>query len=540
MPESGKFGMQGYNLVKLLKRLEDATARLEDVTLYQEGYLQSKLNGSAGDAKAISDATSNTAPSGTDVASIANPTTSKAPEVATPAEDPKEIVAFKKFIQDNLVPLSKLSDSLDPSVMEAVSTLKQAFEFEIQLIQAALISKKPDYTSQEFADALKPLNEAVMKIGDLKEKNSRNDYANYLSAIADGAPLVSWVVSDTPMSLISDFKDSAQFWTNRILKTFKDSDPNSTVWVKAFLNMFNELKEFAKQNLTTGLKWKADGITFTDAMKQFSSEVAAPAPAPAASAAPVSAAGGPPPPPPPPPAAVFEINDNAAAAAPSASEDGNMDAVFKQLNQGADITKGLKKVDRSQMTHKNPELRASSKVTAKTTPPPKPKKPSALTTKKPPRKELSGNKWFVENYEDESEPIFIEANRDESIFIGKCVNVLFQIKGKVNAISLSETDGCSVVLDSSISGLDIIKSHKFGIQVEESIPQISIDKSDSGTIYLSKQSLETEIYSSCSTSINVNLPIGEDEDYVEYPLPEQLQHKFTDGKFKSSVFEHVA
>ena len=538
MPESGKFGMQGYNLVKLLKRLEDATARLEDVTLYQEGYLQSKLNGSASDTKVISDAASTAAPIATDVASTTDSTASKAPEVATPAEEPKEIVAFKKFMQDNLVPLSKLSDSLDPSVVEAVSTLKQAFEFQIQLIRAALISKKPDYTSQEFADALKPLNEAVMKIGDLKEKNSRSDYANYLSAIADGAPLVSWVVSDAPLSLISDFKDSAQFWTNRILKTFKDSDPNSAVWVKAFLNMFNGLKEFVKQNLATGLKWKADGIVFTDAMKQFGSETAAPAPAAATPTAPAPAAGGPPPPPPPPPAAVFEINDNAAAA--STSEDGNMDAVFKQLNQGSDITKGLKKVDRSQMTHKNPELRGSSKIAAKTAPPPKPKKPSALTTKKPPRKELSGNKWFIENYEDESEPIFIEANKDESIFIGKCVNVLFQIKGKVNAISLSETDGCSVVLDSSISGLDIIKSHKFGIQVEESIPQISIDKSDSGTIYLSKQSLETEIYSSCSTSINVNLPIGEDDDYVEYPLPEQLQHKFTDGKFKSSVFEHVA
>ncbi|KAG0669934.1 hypothetical protein C6P45_003098 [Maudiozyma exigua] len=535
MPESGKFGIQGYNLVKLLKRLEDATARLEDVTIYQEGYLQSKLNGSVDNAKVISDAAAidaTAAPSTVDVTSTTDSATSKAPETAAQTEDPKEIIAFKKFIQDNLVPLSKLSDSVDPAVLDAVNTLKQAFEFEIQLIEAALISKKPDYTSKDFADAMKPLNEAVMKIGDLKEKNSRNDYANYLSAIADGAPLVSWVVSDAPLSLVSDFKDSAQFWTNRILKTFKDSDPNSTAWVKAFLNMFNELIEFVKQNLTTGLKWKADGIAFTDAMKQFGSEVAAPV------ATPAPAAGGPPPPPPPPPAAVFEVNDNTAAT--TSNEDGSMDAVFKQLNQGADITKGLKKVDRSQMTHKNPELRASSKVSAKTAPPPKPKKPTALTTKKPPRKELSGNKWFIENYEDETEPIFIEANKDESIFIGKCVNVLFQIKGKVNAISLSETDGCSVVLDSSISGLDIIKCHKFGVQVEESIPQISIDKSDSGTIYLSKQSLETEIYSSCSTSINVNLPIGEDDDYVEYPLPEQLQHKFIDGKFKSSVFEHVA
>lgn len=530
MPESGKFGMQGYNLVKLLKRLEDATARLEDVTIYQEGYLQSKLGGSSDETKVT--------PSAGDVGSVVSaPIAESKIDDQSVVVDPKEIVSFKKFIQDNLVPLSKLSDSVDPVVVEAVEVLKGAFEFQIQLIQAALISKKPDYSSAEFANALKPLNESVMKIGELKEQNFSNKYANYLSALADGAPIISWVVSDAPMSLVSDFKDSTQFWTNRILKDFKDSDPNSTVWVKALLSMFDELKAYVKEYLTTGLKWKEDGIDFTEALSQFSSDTEAEDKTGAPTPGLAPAAGGPPPPPPPPPAAVFEIN---ADVTPTKDEGGSMGAVFQQLNQGADITKGLKKVDRSQMTHKNPELRASSTVAAKAAPPPKPKKPSTLTTKKPPRKELSGNKWFIENYEDESNPIIIEANKDESIFIGKCVNVLFQIKGKVNAISLNESDGCSIVLDSSISGLDIIKCNKFGIQVEQSIPQISIDKSDGGSIYLSKDSLETEIYSSCSTSINVNLPIGEDGDYVEHPLPEQFQHKFTDGKFKSNVFEHMA
>ena len=217
-----------------------------------------------------------------------------------------------------------------------------------------------------------------------------------------------------------------------------------------------------------------------------------------------------------------------------------MDAVFAELNKGEDITRGLKKVDKSQQTHKNPALRASSTVPAgKSTPPPKPKKPTALSTKKPPRKELVGNKWYIENFEYEPEPIIVEGDKDESIFIGKCSNVFIQIKGKVNAISLSETDSCSVVLDSSISGLDIIKSVKFGVQVQEHVPQISIDKSDGGSIYLSKGSLDTEINSSCSTAINVNYPVGEDGDFVEFPLPEQLQHKLVDGKLKSSIFEHA-
>lgn len=39
-----------------------------------------------------------------------------------------------------------------------------------------------------------------------------------------------------------------------------------------------------------------------------------------------------------------------------------MSAVFAALNQGEGVTKGLKKVDKSEMTHKNPELRASGAV----------------------------------------------------------------------------------------------------------------------------------------------------------------------------------
>lgn len=46
----------------------------------------------------------------------------------------------------------------------------------------------------------------------------------------------------------------------------------------------------------------------------------------------------------------------AAAAAPARPAGG----FLSELTKGTDITSGLKKVDKSQMTHKNPELRATS------------------------------------------------------------------------------------------------------------------------------------------------------------------------------------
>jgi len=82
-----------------------------------------------------------------------------------------------------------------------------------------------------------------------------------------------------------------------------------------------------------------------------------------------------------------------------------MGAVFGQLNRGSDVTKGLRKVDTSEMTHKNPSLRANSVVPErkgsdgslrdKSPAPGKKPKPESLRQKKPARKELDGNKWII-------------------------------------------------------------------------------------------------------------------------------------------------
>lgn len=89
-----------------------------------------------------------------------------------------------------------------------------------------------------------------------------------------------------------------------------------------------------------------------------------------------------------------------------------MGAIFDQLNKGESVTAGLRKVDKSQMTHKNPSLRASSVVPdrkgsedslgrSRSRGPetkPKPdsmKAKSGAALKKPAKHELDGNKWII-------------------------------------------------------------------------------------------------------------------------------------------------
>lgn len=72
--------------------------------------------------------------------------------------------------------------------------------------------------------------------------------------------------------------------------------------------------------------------------------------------------------------------------------------MFAELNRGTDVTKGLRKVEKSEMTHKNPALRASSTVPSNTSSvkkPTKPAKPQSLSSKKPAKFALEGNEWII-------------------------------------------------------------------------------------------------------------------------------------------------
>lgn len=254
----------------------------------------------------------------------------------------------------------------------------------------------------------------------------------------------------------------------------------------------------------------------------------------------VKAPGGGAPPPPPPPG----IPPAPAPAAPAA----DMSAVFDQLNQGEAITSGLRKVDKSEMTHKNPNLRAGSMVSdrssssrGKSPAPSKKPKPESMRARKPPRKELEGNKWLVENFEGANEIIEVPAKQSQSILISRCNKAIIKVPSKANAIAIDNCTGLSVIVDSLVSSLDVIKSPKFALQIDGYVPTVLLDQVDGATVYLGAQSLTTEIFTSKSTAVNIMLPPkeGTDEDTKECPVPEQIKSYIKNGVLVNEVVEHA-
>ncbi|KAM9896779.1 hypothetical protein OXX79_007276 [Metschnikowia pulcherrima] len=522
MSEENQFNVQGYNIVNILKRLEHATSRLEEITQTQEGSYK----------------TGTTAIGSADNQSESGSSPSEISPVPRSPEKVKFVREFEDLIKSHVEPFVELSSKIDSVVGEVAGNFKDAFVAQTRFLNIVSQTKKPDFSDPAFSEALKPMNEKIGAISATKDANRRSEFFNHLNTLSDGAPVLGWIVSETPVSFIPEIKDSAQFWANRVIKDFKDKDAVHAEWVKSFLAVFDALRTYVKEFHTTGPSWNPKGKSLKESLaisESTSSDTKLAAP-PAK-----GTSGGAPPPPPPPPAPPANLFEDSA----DSGKAGGLSAVFADLNKGSDVTAGLKKVDKSQMTHKNPELRNQASLQRKPTPP---KKPSALSTKsnvpqkKPARKELvDGSKWIIENFTsaDASEPIVIQVEKDQSVFIGKTNGVTIQIKGKGNAVSISETTKTGVVVESLISGVDVIKSLKFGVQVTGVVPLISVDKCEEGSIYLSQESVDanSQIISSNTTALNINVLEG--QDFKEIPVPEQLSHTIRNGKLVTEVVEHA-
>ncbi|KAI5948927.1 SRV2 [Candida theae] len=557
--EESQFNVQGYNIVTILKRLEAATSRLEDITVFSEEANKQRNGTQAQAANSTHVPQGNSANETLDSTASASSvslgeTTTRVKVVPQEKKKKKKsILAFEQFIHDYVVPFVDTSHQIDPVVGESAKLFADAFVEQTKFLEIVSESRKPDMVDPLLGQVLAPLNDKISRINNLKDENRRSSYFNHLNTLSESGAVFFWIGVDTPVSYVSDIKDSAKFWSDRVLKEYKDKDKTNVDWVNQIAQIFDALKSYVKEYHTKGAAWNANGKPFVEAVEEFNSSTKGlagdtqqnknstasgpPAPAPA------------PVPPPPPPASFFEESSTPSNNSTGTSSEGGMNAVFAQLNQGSNVTSGLKKVDKSEMTHKNPELRKQ--------PPVAPKKPKTLSghstyaapttataaPKKAPKKELiDGSKWIIQNFTqgDVQGPIVIDTENSQSVFIGNCSDITIQLKGKANAVTISETKKVGVVIDSLISGVEIIKSHKYGLQVIGLVPMISIDQSDEGSIYLSTESIDNDcqIYTSKTTALNVNVPEA-NNDFKELAVPEQIVSTVKNGVLTSSIVEHA-
>lgn len=76
------------------------------------------------------------------------------------------------------------------------------------------------------------------------------------------------------------------------------------------------------------------------------------------------------------------------------------------------------------------------------------------------------------------------------------------------------------------------------LQVEKQAPSVTIDKTDGANIFIPSSIVsETQVVTAKSSSVNVTVT-NDEEDPVEFPLPEQFINKYVDGRWITEPVRH--
>lgn len=403
--------------------------------------------------------------------------------------------AYEDIILGTFGNFLALSNKIGGDVAAQAALVKQAFDAQLSFLRTAADCSAP--SNSDLQALLKPTSDHISAIQNYREKHRTSQYFNHLSAISESIPALGWVcVAPTPGPYVKEMNDAGQFYTNRVLKDWKEKDSTHVEWARGWIQTLTELQQYIKLYHTTGLMWSGKN-------KAVAGVSAVPPPPP----------GGLPPPPP-----MMPLGDLSAKGVGD-----DRSALFAQINQGEDITKGLKKVTADMQTHKNPGLRSG----------PAPyKAPTSITNgtksvsapiSKPPTFTRDGKKWLIEYQKDNATLMVENAEMNNVVYMFRCENSTLQIKGKINSVVMDSCKKCSLVFDTLVASAEFVNCQSVQMQVLGKVPTISIDKTDGCQMYLSANSLDVEIVSSKSSEMNVMIPKGTTGDYSEQPIPEQFK-----------------
>lgn len=96
------------------------------------------------------------------------------------------------------------------------------YRIQLEFIQTAASRSSPANQSEQIS-LLAPTSTQIQQIQEFREKNRGSQFFNHLSAISESIPALGWVaVSPTPAPYVKEMNDAGQFYTNRVLKEWKE------------------------------------------------------------------------------------------------------------------------------------------------------------------------------------------------------------------------------------------------------------------------------------------------------------------------------
>jgi len=373
---------------------------------------------------------------------------------------------------------------------------------------------------------------------------------NHAAGAADAAPAFAWVnLEGGPLETITAAREGCDFFLNKVRKQSKDeSDPRHMAFANLIRDGLIAMHDFAKEHFKMGLAWNGKGAdvgAFLGGAAAASSPAAGGAGAAPKPATPAAAA----------PAAAAAVAKPAAAATPAGGDPAALQSqLFAQLSsidQSSGRTAGLRHVtkDMKSKAGEAPAVVPAAGAGAAA-------KPAAVAVvakgrddgipSGTARLELVDKRYYVEFQQTKGAQIHVPAEGGKpltiahEVYIYACKDVAVFLDAKCKGVRMDKCSNVTVIIESVLSGVEVVNSKRIKMQVKQSMPSVAIDKTDGIVVGLSWPARDAQIVTSKSSEMNVTFPVSEDADaeWVEMPIPEQFVTKVTkENKLLSSVSE---
>ncbi|CAH3018732.1 unnamed protein product [Porites evermanni] len=168
----------------------------------------------------------------------------------------KIVEFYDEFLGGKLKTFFKLSDELGGDVKSQVDLVKKLFQAQREFLGKASSTKMPP--NDKIAAMIQPTVQLRQEVEAFRDRNRKSQFFNHLSAVSEGTEALLWVgAPGKPDIFVRDRKDGAVFYTNRVLKDFKQN-PKHAEWAHSYIAALIELQQYCKEFHPTGVSWAAE------------------------------------------------------------------------------------------------------------------------------------------------------------------------------------------------------------------------------------------------------------------------------------------
>ncbi|GMH45257.1 hypothetical protein BSKO_13214 [Bryopsis sp. KO-2023] len=445
--------------------------------------------------------------------------------------------AFQKVLDDHMTKILHAAGKMgrqgavwtsenQNKIVEATDLFKSAFEAEKNVVDALSQCRKP--SQPEMQKLVQPVVNCMTAAAE-KTQGRRTELFNHFSFVSECLNSLTWVVlegegAEKPPLHIKQCVQSAEFYSNKILKEFRVTDVSHVEWVNGIKSMILAMSTYCSTYHMKAPTWNPDGISVSEFLGSDP---------PVESAAPPAAE---PKKTPAPKVKKPEFPESKPMGPPQVHPTRSWQPQVDKPNPAhlvADVfdakKKGLKKVTDAEKAKNIPGRSGLVPVKLRST--------GAPTVKAGKTELVMERKWTVENHKGNKEIVLENTNPRQTVYIYKCEDSVVKVDGKVNAITVDSCKKLGLLFETVMASVEVVNSSAVDVQATGHIGTLAVDKCDGVKVYIPDSSTDVAISTAKSAGVLVIVTGGEEP--AESAVPDQFVSVFEEGKLITRPAEHA-